>query len=78
MGLVDQVLPPDQVVEQALEKAQQMGALPAAAYAIIKRNRVEEIEAQVMARREQQEQAMLDCWYSAEARQRLHEAMAKF
>lgn len=78
MGLVDEVLPPDQVVDQAIEKAEQMGALPAAAYAMIKRNRVEDIEIQVLARTEQQEQGMLDCWFSGEARERLRQAMTKF
>ena len=61
-----------------MEKAEQMGSLPAAAYAMIKRNRVEDIEAQVLALGKQQEQGMLDCWFSSEARERLREAMAKF
>jgi enoyl-CoA hydratase/carnithine racemase len=78
MGLVDEILPPDQVVDLAIAKAEQMGALPTGAYALIKRNRVEDIETQVLARGEQQEQAMLDCWYSADGRERLREAMAKF
>jgi enoyl-CoA hydratase/carnithine racemase len=78
MGLVDQVLPLEQVVPAAVEKARSLGAWSQEAFALIKRNRVEGIEAQVLAHQEQQERAFVERWYSAEARARLKEAIEKF
>jgi len=45
---------------------------------MIKRNRVEPVEAQVLAHLEQRERFFVECWYSDEARERLQEAMEKF
>jgi len=78
MGVVDQVLPLEQVLPQSIEKASALGASPQAAYALIKRNRVETVEAQVLARLEEKEQSFVERWYSDEARERLREAMQKF
>jgi enoyl-CoA hydratase/carnithine racemase len=78
MGMVDQVLPLEQVRSQAVEKAQLPGSMPQQAYALIKRNRVETIEAQFLARREEKEKSFLQCWYSDQARQQLKEAIEKF
>lgn len=78
MGMVDRILPPDKVVEQAVEQAAELAALPAAAFGAIKRNRVEGIEAQVLARQEEKARLFVECWYADEARARLREAMAKF
>jgi enoyl-CoA hydratase/carnithine racemase len=78
MGLVDEVLPGDSVMTRAVEKAGLLGAWPRQALALIKRNRVEQVEQRVLAHREEKERLFVDCWYSAEARQRLREAMGKF
>ena len=78
MGMVDQVWPLEQVVDQAVEKAEALGSLPGTAYGMIKRNRVEVVEAEVVARKEEKEGAFIECWYSDEARERLREAMEKF
>jgi enoyl-CoA hydratase/carnithine racemase len=78
MGLVDEVLPVGEVMARAVEKARWLGAWPREAFALIKRNRVEEIEQRVLARREEKERSFVDCWYSAETRQRLKEAIEKF
>jgi enoyl-CoA hydratase/carnithine racemase len=78
MGLVDEVLPIGEVIPKAIEKAKLLGAWPHEAYALIKRNRVEEIEQRVLAQREEKEQLFVDRWYSDEARQRLREAIEKF
>jgi hypothetical protein len=45
---------------------------------MIKRNRVERVEAQVLTRLEEKERFFVDRWYSDEARERLREAMEKF
>ena len=78
MGMVDQVLPLEQVRSQAVEKAQSLGSMNQQAYALIKRNRVETIEEQFLARREEKEKSFLQCWYSDQARQQLKEAIEKF
>jgi enoyl-CoA hydratase/carnithine racemase len=78
MGLVDQVLPLEQVLPKSVEKASLLGALPQESFAMIKRNRVEVVETQVLARLEEKEQFFIERWYSDEARQRLRGAMEKF
>jgi enoyl-CoA hydratase/carnithine racemase len=78
MSLVDQVLPLEQVLPKSVEKASLLGALPQESFAMIKRNRVEAVEARVLARLEEKEQFFIERWYSDEARQRLREAMEKF
>ncbi|MCP4664159.1 MAG: enoyl-CoA hydratase/isomerase family protein [bacterium] len=78
MGLVDQVLPLDQVLPAAIRKAEQLGAMPQPAFATIKRNRVEMIEAQILARPEEKEQHLIEQWFSEETRELLRQAMEKF
>lgn len=78
MGLVDQVLPLEQVVPAAIEQARSLGAWSQEAFALIKRNRVEGIEAQVLAHLDEKERVFVERWYSAEARARLKEAIDKF
>jgi enoyl-CoA hydratase/carnithine racemase len=77
-GMVDQVLPLEQVLPASIEKAQSLGAFPQEAFAVIKRNRVETVEAQIRARLEEKERFFIECWYSDETRQLLREAMEKF
>jgi enoyl-CoA hydratase/carnithine racemase len=78
MGMVDQVLPLKQVLSKSIEKAKLLGALPHEAFRMIKRNRVEIAEAQVLTRLAEKEQFFIECWYSDEARERLEEAIKKF
>lgn len=78
MGMVDRVLPPEQLLPQAIGKAERLGAMPQGALAMIKRNRVELIETHVLTRLAEKEQFFIEHWYSNEARQRLMEAIEKF
>jgi len=78
IGMVDEVLPVKEVVGRAIEKAQQLGGLPAAAHGMIKRNRVARVEAEILAEWEAQEQFFVECWYSEEARVQLQQAKEKF
>jgi len=78
MGIVDQVLPLEQVLPKSVEKARLLGGLPQEAFAMIKQNRIERVEAQVLTRLEEKERFFVDRWYSDEARERLREAMEKF
>jgi len=78
MGVVDRVLPLEQVLPESIDKARSLGASPQAAFAMIKRNRVETVEARVLAHREEKERLFVECWYSDKARERLREAIEKF
>ena len=78
IGLVDQVLPLEQVLPTALEKVSTLGRLPQDAFTLIKHNRVEGIEAQIQARLEEKERLFIERWYSDEARNQLRAAKEKF
>ena len=78
VGMVDQVQPLEAVFDAAVDKARVLGTAPAEAFALIKRNRVGPIEAQVLAHLEGSSRSFVERWYSEEARWRLREAMARF
>ena len=78
MGMVDKILPLENVVKTAVEHVDTLGALPKVGYEMIKRNRVEVIEEQVTARQDEKEAYFIESWYSDEARRCLKEAIKKF
>jgi enoyl-CoA hydratase/carnithine racemase len=78
MGMVDLILPLDQLLLKSIERAKMLGALSQDAFAMIKRNRVEMVEAQILTKLKEKEKLFLECWYSDETRKRLKGAMAKF
>jgi len=78
MGMADKILPIENVVKAAIEHADSLGSLPKVGYGMIKQNRVEVIEEQVMARQDKKEASFIESWYSDEARRCLNEAMKKF
>ncbi len=78
LGLVDEILTPQEVLPRCLAKLGMLGAMPGEAAYQIKRNRVEPVEAEIRAGLEERERLFVECWYSEEARERLKEAAAKF
>jgi enoyl-CoA hydratase/carnithine racemase len=78
MGTVDQVYPLEHVVSSSVEQARALGALPREAFAVIKRNAVEMVEARLLERLAGKEQLFINCWYSEETRERLKAAMQRF
>ena len=78
LGLVDEVLPLAGVLPRAVEKARALGSAPSPAYAETKRNRVERVEADILARMEEKDRLFVDLWYFPEGRERLKAAMEKF
>jgi len=78
MGLVDQVLALSGVTAMAVERCAALGALPAAAFAMVKRNRVQPVEEQAAANLEERQRYFVDCWYADDTRARLEAAMEKF
>jgi enoyl-CoA hydratase/carnithine racemase len=78
MGLVDVIVPLEEVLPKAIEKARELGQLPHKAFSIVKQNRTEMVKAQILSRLEEKEQLFVECWVSDEARKRLSEAAKKF
>jgi enoyl-CoA hydratase/carnithine racemase len=78
MGLVDEVLPKDQVLQRSIEKIKTMGEMPRSAYEIIKQNRVEDVERLILSKLEEKERNFLSCWQRDEVRVLLAEAIKKF
>lgn len=78
MGLIDRIVPSENVVREAVEKADSVGRLPGNAFAAIKRNRVETIETRVRSEFEERVRLFMECWVSGEARMLLREATEKF
>lgn len=78
MGLVDMVTPLESVLPEAIHLANTLGAAPLEANALIKHNRVGQVEAAILASLDEHETHFVECWYSPEARTRLQEAMEKF
>jgi len=78
LGLVDAVWPLGEVQPRAVEKARALGSAPSPAYAETKRNRVEKVKADILARMEEKDRLFVDLWYAPEARERLKAAMEKF
>jgi enoyl-CoA hydratase len=77
LGLVDEVVPPQVLEQRALGKAQELAAVPAAAWMQIKRAlRRPSVEA-VRAQRPRDTEQWLDTWFSPEARRRLGETVAR-
>ncbi len=78
MGMVDLVLPIEQVLPKSIEKVELLGEMPIRAFEIIKNNRIEDVRAIVQTNQEEQERLFLDCWFKNETRKLLAEAVKKF
>jgi enoyl-CoA hydratase/carnithine racemase len=78
LGLVDQVLPVEGVITEAIESVETLASYPEDAFAAIKQNRVEGIEKQILARLEEKEEIFLQCWFSAQGQRLLKEAVSKY
>lgn len=78
IGMVDKVLSLEDVLPKSIVKAKLLGSLPHEAFRMIKRNRLEMVEAQIKKHLAEKERFFIECWYSAEARERLKEAIKEF
>jgi enoyl-CoA hydratase/carnithine racemase len=78
LGLVDEVVPPDQVLFIARELATSLAASPTEAYAAIKANRTDPVVATIKAGLAPKQVEFVDMWYSEAAQAQLEEAMLKF
>jgi enoyl-CoA hydratase/carnithine racemase len=78
IGMVDEVVPIDQLLSTAIEKAHKLGSLPLDAFQKIKRNRIEAVEYQMRKNLAEKEKLFVESWYRDATRERLKEAMKKF
>jgi enoyl-CoA hydratase/carnithine racemase len=78
MGVVDQVLPVEEVLPEAMKTAERLGAHPVDAFAMIKGNRVTPVIEDVLAHLADKQKLFFEHWYSDEARLLLKEAAKKF
>ena len=78
MGMVDKVLPLEEVRTGAREKVKSLSEMPSQAFAIIKANRVEGITQEMTVQNEAQEAAFVGRWYAEDTRKLLQEAVSKF
>jgi len=78
MGLVNKVLPSEQVLTEAIKNAKTLGNMPQNAFARIKQNRTEGVKEQILSRLDEKENFFLSCWQDDEVRELLREAIKKF
>jgi enoyl-CoA hydratase/carnithine racemase len=78
MGMVDQVLPSEQVLAKSIERAKLLGDYPTHAYKMIKQNRVEKVKDEILKSLEDKQYYFLNCWEKDETQELLEEATKKF
>ncbi|MFX0149722.1 MAG: enoyl-CoA hydratase/isomerase family protein [Candidatus Hodarchaeota archaeon] len=78
IGMVDEVIPINQLLSTSIERAHKLGSLPSDAFIKIKRNRIEAVESQVLKNIKEKEKQFIESWYMDTTRERLKEAMTKF
>lgn len=78
IALVDEVLAEDRVEARALEKVEELAALPRPAFADIKDTRVEAIRNMYEENYKSKHEYFLDCWFTQETQKLLTEAAKKF
>jgi enoyl-CoA hydratase/carnithine racemase len=78
LGLVDEVVPIDHLVQRSIEKIEELASASLHAYSLIKQNRVEPIEAEIESQLDSKQEDFITSWYSPEARALLEAAISKF
>ncbi len=77
-GLIDTVLPLNEVEEQAVSKVNTLAALPHSAFAIIKENRTEAVRRSYELYNRAKLAKMLECWFEKSVQKLLKDAAQKF
>jgi enoyl-CoA hydratase/carnithine racemase len=78
MGLVDEVMPLEQVVKKAIGKVESIQSSSLDAFKLIKRNRTEKVEAEIRSSLTAKEDIFVEMWYTDETRRKLKAALEKF
>jgi enoyl-CoA hydratase/carnithine racemase len=78
MGMVDEVIPLEDVRPAARDKALSFTKTPAQAFAMIKENRVNRVVQQVLAQQNAEISGFVERWYAEDTRKLIQEAVSKF
>jgi enoyl-CoA hydratase/carnithine racemase len=78
LGLVDEVVPPDQLMPVSIQLANSLASASLDAFAVIKRNRTQPVMDAIEACLPEKQREFVSMWYSEEAQKNLAEAMLKF
>ncbi len=78
LGLVDRIVPAEDLMAQSILQARSLAEMPGQAYSQIKANRVGPVAAEIEARLQEKNLEFVRAWYSPAARLKLQEAAAKF
>jgi len=78
LGLVDAVLPPEELLPAAVAKASSLAARPQEAFAMIKENRTRAVAEEIEERLPGKEVLFMECWYSEGTQALLREAARSF
>jgi enoyl-CoA hydratase/carnithine racemase len=78
LGMVDRIIPVEEVRSQSVEKVRALSADSLQAFALIKSSRVRAVECDIEDHLGDREDAFVQRWFSAEARERLQEAITKY
>ena len=78
IGLVDKVLPLENVQEDSFKKMKALASYSKRAFGLVKRNRVLRIKNEILEHLKEKERFFIECWHLDETRVRLKEAMEKF
>lgn len=77
-GMVDKVLPIDQVLQKSIEKVKLVDSFYSDAFRMIKYNNIKSVENQVKIHLAEKEKYFINCWYSDKVRENLKNAMKQF
>jgi enoyl-CoA hydratase/carnithine racemase len=78
IGLVDEVVPQEELEDRAVEKIAELAALSREAFTTIKANRVDAIRLRYEKQSPSKNENFLDCWFSETTQALLAEAAQKF
>jgi len=78
MGLVDEIMPPEELIHACITKAAGIGSTSAESFGIIKNNLIQPIVRVIQEGSAQQDQRFVEQWFMEATRKRLQEAMDKF
>lgn len=78
IGLVDEVVAPEDLEEKAVARITELVALPACGLTAIKNNRIEAVAARYQEKRSADADCFLDCWFNPAVQELLKEAAKKF
>jgi len=78
MGMVDEIVSENEIMERACEKIKALGTLPEKAYIVTKMNRIEQVKQKITEHLEKKEHHFIECWSSPETQKLIKKAMEKF